>query len=100
LAPQIGCSDSIYFYGYQWGLGRSKVNKREVHWAAASGLGGSLYSSGGRETQLGKKLLVRLGVEPQRIIIEDRSQNTAENANLSKIFARLGSALFFRLSTS
>jgi CubicO group peptidase (beta-lactamase class C family) len=40
LAPQIGCSDSIYFYGYQWGLGRSLVNKREVHWAAASGLGG------------------------------------------------------------
>jgi len=44
-----------------------------------------LYSGGGMEAQLGKKLLMRLGVEPDRIIIEDRSQNTAENARLSKI---------------
>jgi uncharacterized SAM-binding protein YcdF (DUF218 family) len=44
-----------------------------------------LYSGGGTEAQLGKKLLMRLGVEPERIIIEDRSQNTAENAKLSKI---------------
>jgi uncharacterized SAM-binding protein YcdF (DUF218 family) len=46
-----------------------------------------LYSGGGMEAQLGKKLLTRLGVEPERIIIEDRSQNTAENAKLSKIIA-------------
>jgi uncharacterized SAM-binding protein YcdF (DUF218 family) len=46
-----------------------------------------LYSGGGTEAQLGKKLLMRLGVEPERIIIENRSQNTAENAKLSKIIA-------------
>jgi CubicO group peptidase (beta-lactamase class C family) len=40
ITPQIGCSDNIYFYGYQWGLGRSLVNKREILWVAASGLGG------------------------------------------------------------
>jgi uncharacterized SAM-binding protein YcdF (DUF218 family) len=46
-----------------------------------------LYSGGGIEAQLGKKLLTRLGIEPERIIIEDRSKNTAENAKLSKIIA-------------
>ena len=46
-----------------------------------------LYSGGGTEAQLGKKLLTRLGIEPERIIIEDRSQTTAENAKLSKIIA-------------
>ena len=46
-----------------------------------------LYSGGGTEAPLGKKLLTRLGIEPERIIIEDRSQNTAENAKLSKIIA-------------
>ena len=46
-----------------------------------------LYSGGGTEAQLGKKLLMRLGVEPEKIIIENRSQNTAENARLSKIIA-------------
>ena len=40
-----------------------------------------LYSGGEAEAQLGKKILMRLGVEQERIIIEDRSQNTAENAN-------------------
>ena len=29
-----------YFYGYLWWLGRSLVNEREVHWAAALGRGG------------------------------------------------------------
>jgi uncharacterized SAM-binding protein YcdF (DUF218 family) len=46
-----------------------------------------LYSGAGMEAQLGKKLLTRLGVEAERIIIEDRSRNTAENAKLSKIIA-------------
>ena len=46
-----------------------------------------LYSGGGAEAQLGKKVLMRLGVERERIIIEDRSRNTAENARLSKIVA-------------
>jgi uncharacterized SAM-binding protein YcdF (DUF218 family) len=44
-----------------------------------------LYSGGGTEAQLGKEILTRLGVERERIIIEDRSRNTAENARLSKI---------------
>jgi uncharacterized SAM-binding protein YcdF (DUF218 family) len=46
-----------------------------------------LYSGGGAEAQLGKKVLMRLGIEGERIIIEDRSRNTAENARLSKIVA-------------
>jgi uncharacterized SAM-binding protein YcdF (DUF218 family) len=46
-----------------------------------------LYSGGGAEAQLGKKVLMRLGVERERIIVEDRSRNTAENARLSKIVA-------------
>jgi uncharacterized SAM-binding protein YcdF (DUF218 family) len=44
-----------------------------------------LYSGGGAEAQLGKKVLMRLGIEGKRIIIEDRSRNTAENARLSMI---------------
>ncbi len=46
-----------------------------------------LYSGGGTEAQLGKKVLMRLGIERERIIIESRSQNTAENARLSKMIA-------------
>src|SRR5262249_15628608 len=46
-----------------------------------------LYSGGVTEAQLGKKVLMRLGVKPERIIIEDRSRNTAENARLSMIIA-------------
>jgi CubicO group peptidase (beta-lactamase class C family) len=40
LAPQIGRPDGIYFYGYQWWLGRSLLGKRELRWAAAMGRGG------------------------------------------------------------
>jgi CubicO group peptidase (beta-lactamase class C family) len=39
IAPQINGS-GIYFYGYQFWLGRSFVAGREVDWAAAWGLGG------------------------------------------------------------
>jgi CubicO group peptidase (beta-lactamase class C family) len=39
-APQIGPADRIYFYGYQWWLGRSLINRREIMWVFASGLGG------------------------------------------------------------
>ena len=46
-----------------------------------------LYSGGGTEAQLVKNILMRLGVERERIIIEDQSRNTAENARLSKISA-------------
>lgn len=40
ITPQIGADDRLYFYGYQWWLGRSLVRRREVAWAAAVGLGG------------------------------------------------------------
>src|SRR5262245_1784516 len=46
-----------------------------------------LYSGGGTEAQVGKKVLMRLGIAHERIIIEDRSKNTAENARLSKMVA-------------
>src|SRR5262249_3207411 len=39
------------------------------------------------EAQLGQKVLSQLGVAYERIIIEDQSQNTAENAKLSKAIA-------------
>jgi CubicO group peptidase (beta-lactamase class C family) len=37
--PQMNAFE-LNFYGYQFWLGRSLVNKREVHWASAVGLGG------------------------------------------------------------
>jgi uncharacterized SAM-binding protein YcdF (DUF218 family) len=46
-----------------------------------------LYSGGGTEAHSGKKILERLGVKSERIIIEDRSRSTAENARFSKIIA-------------
>jgi CubicO group peptidase (beta-lactamase class C family) len=39
-SPQIGPADRIYFYGYQWWLGRSLINRRELTWIAGIGLGG------------------------------------------------------------
>ena len=39
-APQIGPADRLYFYGYQWWLGRSLIDRREVPWVAGVGLGG------------------------------------------------------------
>jgi CubicO group peptidase (beta-lactamase class C family) len=38
--PQIGPADRLYFYGYQWWLGRSLINRQEIAWIAAEGLGG------------------------------------------------------------
>src|SRR5262249_1350195 len=40
IAPHIGASDRLYFYGYQWWLGRSLVRGREGIWASAVGYGG------------------------------------------------------------
>ena len=39
-APQIGPADQVYFYGYQWWLGRSLIDRREITWIAGFGLGG------------------------------------------------------------
>jgi CubicO group peptidase (beta-lactamase class C family) len=36
--PQINGQD-LYFYGYQWWLGRSLVNQREIRWFSAYGFG-------------------------------------------------------------
>jgi CubicO group peptidase (beta-lactamase class C family) len=38
-SPQIN-GEGIFFYGYQWWLGRSLVGGREISWTAALGLGG------------------------------------------------------------
>lgn len=38
-APQQ-MGEALFFYGYQFWLGRSLVNGREVQWPAAVGLGG------------------------------------------------------------
>lgn len=39
LTPQIN-GESLFFYGYQWWLGRSLVRRKEVTWAAGFGYGG------------------------------------------------------------
>jgi CubicO group peptidase (beta-lactamase class C family) len=39
-APQIGPADRLHFYGYQWWLGRSLIDRREIRWILADGLGG------------------------------------------------------------
>jgi CubicO group peptidase (beta-lactamase class C family) len=39
MIPRIDAT-GVYFYGYLWWLGRSLLNGREVHWAAAFGRGG------------------------------------------------------------
>ena len=38
-SPQIN-GGSLYFYGYQWWLGRSLAGRREIDWVAGVGLGG------------------------------------------------------------
>jgi CubicO group peptidase (beta-lactamase class C family) len=39
VAPQMDAT-GLYFYGYLWWLGRSLLQGRELHWAAALGRGG------------------------------------------------------------
>jgi CubicO group peptidase (beta-lactamase class C family) len=39
ITPQIQ-GPQLYFYGYQWWLGRSLVNQHQVDWAVGYGLGG------------------------------------------------------------
>ena len=38
-APQIH-GDGLFFYGFQWWLGRSLINRQEIKWASAVGWGG------------------------------------------------------------
>ncbi len=39
LTPQIN-GESLFFYGYQWWLGRSLIERNEITWGAAFGYGG------------------------------------------------------------
>jgi CubicO group peptidase (beta-lactamase class C family) len=39
ITPQINGAQ-IFFYGYQWWLGRSLIDRREIRWAAGVGYGG------------------------------------------------------------
>ena len=39
-AAQAAPPDRLLYYGYQWWLGRSLLNGREVAWVSAQGLGG------------------------------------------------------------
>ena len=39
LTPQVN-GESLFFYGYQWWLGRSLIERREITWGAAFGYGG------------------------------------------------------------
>ena len=38
---EIGPADRLFFYGFHWWLGRSLIDRREITWIAASGLGGT-----------------------------------------------------------
>jgi uncharacterized SAM-binding protein YcdF (DUF218 family) len=46
-----------------------------------------LYSGAGGEAMIIKEVFVRLGIASERIMIEDQSRNTAENAKFSKEIA-------------
>src|SRR5271165_1765783 len=37
--PQFN-GEGLFFYGYQWWLGRSLIERREIDWIAGVGLGG------------------------------------------------------------
>jgi CubicO group peptidase (beta-lactamase class C family) len=39
IMPRLN-GEGLFFYGYQWWLGRSFVNGRDLHWAAGFGIGG------------------------------------------------------------
>jgi uncharacterized SAM-binding protein YcdF (DUF218 family) len=53
-----------------------------------SGGSGKLLSPEEREAPVAQKLFVDLGLAPERIEIDDRSRNTAENATVSKEIAQ------------
>jgi uncharacterized SAM-binding protein YcdF (DUF218 family) len=52
-----------------------------------SGGSNALFPTGFKEAVLARQLFERLGLEPARVEIEDRSRNTVENAVFSKIVA-------------
>ncbi len=54
----------------------------------ASGGDGNLIPDGEQEAELTRDLLIALGVAPERILVEDRSRNTIENAIYSRDMAQ------------
>lgn len=46
--------------------------------------GGQVYQTSGREAEIAKSILAGLGVPENKIIVENQSQNTTENAVFSK----------------
>ena len=54
----------------------------------ASGGDGNLIPEGEQEAELTRDLLIALGVAPERILVEDRSRNTIENAIYSRDMAQ------------
>ena len=48
-----------------------------------SGGNGSLIATGSTEADEARKLMIALGVDPARILLEDKSRNTDENARFS-----------------
>jgi uncharacterized SAM-binding protein YcdF (DUF218 family) len=59
-----------------------------------------LYSGGGSEGARGKDVLVRLGVDEQRILLENESRTTAENASFAREVLRPGASSKWILVTS
>ena len=53
-----------------------------------SGGNASLTSTAPGEASFARQLFIRLGITPERIEIEDRSRNTAQNAEFSKALAQ------------
>lgn len=46
--------------------------------------GGQVYKQTGNEGEIAKRILIQLGISEERILIENRSFNTSENAKFSK----------------
>ena len=46
--------------------------------------GGTVFDTDGNEAQIERRMLLSLGVPVEKIILEDKSRNTAENARFSK----------------
>lgn len=50
--------------------------------------GGEVFRGSGREAIVMREILISLGMKPEKIIVEDRSLNTAENALFSAVMLK------------